>query len=91
MPGGRFWYGPGFWKGAGWHPGAGGFQGGWSGYGPRLGGRGFYRWWSGAQVPYYAPVRFSREEEKSCLEEQLELLKSELAGMEQRLAELNET
>lgn len=91
MPRGRFWYGPGFWKGAGWYPGAGGFRGGWSGYGPWWGGRGFCRWWFGAPGLYYTPIRYSPENEKLYLEEQLELLRSELAGMEQKLAELNES
>ncbi|MFO8191599.1 MAG: DUF5320 domain-containing protein [Bacillota bacterium] len=92
MPRVRFWYSPGFWKDAGWYPGAGGFRGGWSGYDFWWGqSRGFCQWRYDAPIPYYTPARINPKEEKSYLEKQLGLMKSELAEMEQRIAELNES
>ncbi len=93
MPGGRNLFGPGFWKGAGWVPGAGGFGGGFRGgaYAP---GRGFCRWFSGAYGPdkmqWQNAYPESREERKSFLHEQVEILKDELSHLEKQLSALEE-
>ncbi len=92
MPRGRHWYGPGFWKGPDWIPGAGGFRGGGYGRGPGWGpGWGPCRWWFADPGPYYGPVFEGPEDEKSFLQEQAEQLKEELAEVEKRMAELEET
>lgn len=88
MPRGRYWYGPGFWKDASWHP-VGGFRGGGFGRGPGWGpGWGPCRWWYGAPGFYGGPAFSGPEDEKAFLKEQAELLKSELAELEQRMSEL---
>lgn len=53
-------------------------------------GRGFCRWWPGAGGPYYGPVQHRPEDERAYLKDQAEMLKSELAEMEKRMAELEE-
>lgn len=92
MPRGRNWFGPGFWKGSEWVPGAGGFRGGRYGNAPGsgCGGPPPCRWWFASPGPYYTPPTPTPEEEKAFLQEQTELLKDELAELENRLSELEE-
>ncbi len=69
-----------------------GFRGGGFGRGPGWGpGRGPCRWWYGGPGPYYGPAWTGPEDEKAFLKEQAEQLKAELAEMEQRMAELEQT
>ncbi len=68
-----------------------GFRGGYGrgfGWGP---GRGFRHWWQTGPVPYYSPGATNPDDEKIFLKEQAEQLKAELAEMEQRMAELEQT
>ena len=82
--------GAGFWKGAGWYPGrmvSGAMPMALARWGP---------WWHAAAGPYYAPgwggpYGLTPEDEKAFLREQAEELKAELAELEKRLSELEES
>jgi len=77
-------------------PGSFGYRYAGYGRGPGWGmgrgyGRGFCHWWPGAPGPYYNGPDYPREEnEKEFLKEQVDILKTELAEMEKRMAELEE-
>lgn len=70
-------------------------------YGYRRGyfGRGFgrgagwasCRWWAGAPGPYYGRVRQDPVDEKAFLRDQAESLRAELAELEQRMADLEQS
>ena len=88
--------GRGFGPCVGARPRLGGFRGsgygrgtGWgSGWGP---GMGFCRWWAGAPAPYYGSAWSGVEDEKAFLKDQAELMKAELAEMEKRMADLEQS
>ncbi|MFO7951439.1 MAG: DUF5320 domain-containing protein [Bacillota bacterium] len=50
-----------------------------------------YRQWSGVPDPYYSSATSNPEDEKAYLKEQAEQLRQELAEMEKRMAELEES
>ena len=88
--------GRGFGPCVGNRPRLGGFRG--SGYGRGIGrgagggpGRGACRWWAGDPVPYYGPAWSGTDDEKAYLKDQTEQLKAELAKMEKRMADLEQS
>ena len=55
----------------------------------RSSGWGACRWWAGAPAPYNGPVWSGPDDEKAFLEDQAARLKTELAEMEKRMADLD--
>ncbi len=71
-------YGRGFWgRGSGFGYGRG------AGWGP-------CRWWAGSPFQGYGPGRPDNEDEKAFLQEQSDMLKEDLANIEQRISELDQ-
>lgn len=73
-------------------PAAYGYRRGYFGRGSGRGaGLGLCRWWAGAPLPNYGQMRQGPADEKAFIKDQAENLRAELAELEQRMAELEQS